>query len=334
MDSEPEGEPAGPAGASTPEGAITPGPDLVAILGPTAVGKSDLALLVCERFGGEIVSVDSMQVYRGLDVATSKPASDERRRVPHHGLDLVEPGEDFSAGDFVRYATPVVEQIRRRGRLPVLVGGTGLYLRALLKGIVVAPRRDEALRARLRAIGERRGGAFLHRMLRRVDPAAVTSLGPRDRQRIVRALEVSFSGPRSLSERIRSAPFGPDRYRALKIGLSMDRAALYRRIDERVVRFFAAGLLDEVRGLLARGVPAGANAFKAIGYREALACLGGAIDPGQAVALVQQGTRRYAKRQWTWFRREDGVTWFTIDPQGPDRFETALHHIGRALGRP
>ncbi len=309
------------------------GPDLVAILGPTAVGKSDLALLACERFGGEIVSVDSMQVYRGLDVATSKPGLEERRRVPHHGIDLVEPGEDFSAGDFVRHAAPTVEAIRRRGRLPILVGGTGLYLRALLKGLVDAPRRDEALRARLRAIGERRGAVFLHGMLRRVDPKAAEPLRPGDRQRIVRALEVSFSGPRSLSERIRSAPFGPDRYRALKIGLSMDRAALYRRIDERVVRFFAAGLLDEVRGLLARGVPRSANALKAIGYREALACLDGAIDPGEATALAQRGTRRYAKRQWTWFRREEGVVWFDIDPDRPDRFEPPLAHIGRALGR-
>jgi tRNA dimethylallyltransferase len=275
-----------------------------------------------------------MQVYRGLDVATSKPGIAERRRVPHHGIDLVEPGEDFSAGDFVRYAEPVVERIRRRGKLPVLVGGTGLYLRALLKGIVEAPRRDEALRARLRAIGERRGAGFVHRMLRRVDPAAAEPLRPRDRQRIVRALEVFFSGPRSLSERIRSAPFGPDRYRVLKVGLNMDRAALYRRIDERVVRFFAAGLLDEVRGLLARGVPGAANAFKAIGYREALACLDGAIDGGQAVALAQRGTRRYAKRQWTWFRREEGIIWFDLDPERPDRFERPLAHIGASLGHP
>lgn len=305
----------------------------MAIVGPTAVGKSDLGLLACERFGGEILSVDSMQVYRGLDAGTSKPGPEERRRVPHHGIDLVRPGEDFSAGDFVRYAAPVLEAIRGRARVPVLVGGTGLYLRALLKGIVEAPRRDEALRARLRAIADRRGAAFLHRMLRRVDPGAGQRLRPRDRQRVVRGLEVFFATRRSLSDHILQAPFGPDRYRAVRIGLSMDREALYRRIDARVRRFFAAGLVDEVARLLARGVPADANAFKALGYREAMACLRGTVGLDAAIAAAQRGTRRYAKRQWTWFRREEGVAWFDIDPERADRFDAPLAHIARALGR-
>src|SRR5881409_1663373 len=165
---------------------------LLVVLGPTAAGKSEFALAACERFGGEIVSVDSMQVYRGLDRGTGKPGPEALRRAPHHGIDLADPGQDFSLGDFVRAGELAITAIRRRGRLPVLVGGTGLYLRGLLKGIVEAPRRDEGIRARLRALAERRGPAGLHRLLARVDPAGAARLPPADRQRLVRALEVYF----------------------------------------------------------------------------------------------------------------------------------------------
>ena len=306
---------------------------LLVVVGPTAVGKSEFALLACERFGGEVVSVDSMQVYRGLDRGTAKPTPEVRRRVPHHGIDLADPGRDFSLGDFVRAAGRAIDSIRGRSRLPVLVGGTGLYLRGLLKGIVEAPRRQEAIRARLLDLAGRRGTPHLHRLLGRVDREAAARLPAGDRQRLVRALEVYFASRRGLSELIRASPFGADRYASVKIGLSMERAALYRIIDARVERFFAAGLLEEVQGLLRGGCPETANAFKAIGYHEALRHLRGEMDLREAIALTQRSTRRYAKRQWTWFRKEEGVTWFTVDPSGPERFSEPLAHAAMALGR-
>jgi tRNA dimethylallyltransferase len=275
-----------------------------------------------------------MQIYRGLDRGTAKPGPEARRRVPHHGIDLADPRRDFSLGDFVRAAERDIAEIRARRRLPVLVGGTGLYLRGLLKGIIEAPRRDEALRLRLLEAERRRGQGFLHRMLLRVDPVAARRLPPKDRQRVVRALEVYFLSSRGLSDLIRETPFGPDRHPAVKIGLGMDRAALYRRIDERVVGFFASGLLEEVRALLEAGVPESSNALKALGYREALMHLRGEIDRDRAIALTQQRTRRYAKRQWTWFRKEEGVAWFTLDPARVDRYEAPLAHAaGRLEGR-
>lgn len=309
-----------------------PGPPLLVILGPTAVGKSDLAVRICGRLAGEIVSVDSMQVYRGLDRGTSKPDAETRARVPHHGIDLADPGQDFSLGEFVRMAEAAIAGIRARGRLPVLVGGTGLYLRGLLKGIVDAPRRDPVVRARLIDHDRRRGPGSLHRVLARVDPETAGRLLPGDRQRIVRALEVWRERREPLSALIRRTPFAADRHATVKIGLTMDRAALYRRIDDRVVGFFAAGLVDEVRGLLAAGVPPGANAFKAIGYREAARHLAGEIRMEEAVMLTQQGTRRYAKRQWTWFRREPGVNWFAVDPRDSGWWAAPLEFAVRAFG--
>jgi tRNA dimethylallyltransferase len=307
------------------------GPKILVVVGPTAVGKSEFALQACMRLGGEILSVDSMQVYRGLDRATAKPDAAARRRVPHHGIDVADPGRDFSLGDFVRLAEGAIETIRGRGRLPVLVGGTGLYLRGVLKGIADAPPRDEALRARLRGVAARRGPGSLHRMLQRVDPEAASRLPARDRQRVARALEVFFTARRGLSDLLRAAPFGPDRFTAVKIGLSMDREILYRRIDARVIGFFRAGLLDEIRSVLQAGCPETANAFKALGYREALRHLRGEIPLQDAILLTQRNTRRYAKRQWTWFRREDEVVWFDVDPSRDDRFREPLRYAERAL---
>jgi tRNA dimethylallyltransferase len=309
------------------------GAPLLVVVGPTAVGKSAFAVLASERFDGEIVGVDSMQVYRGLDRATAKPGAAERARVPHHGIDLAEPGEDFSLGDFVRHAEAAIASIRGRGRLPVLVGGTGLYLRGLLKGIVDLPRRDEALRARLRGLSMRRGAAGLHRLLARVDPAGARRVQPNDRQRLVRALEVYFAARRGLAELIDEAPFGTDRFATVKVGLSMARESLYRLIDARVDRFFAEGLVDEVRRLLEEGRAQSANAFKALGYRETLRHLKGELSLAGTIALTKRNTRRYAKRQWTWFRREEGVAWFEIDPEDKDRFEAPLAHAERALRR-
>ncbi|HYS77252.1 MAG TPA: tRNA (adenosine(37)-N6)-dimethylallyltransferase MiaA, partial [Candidatus Dormibacteraeota bacterium] len=275
----------------------------------------------------------SMQVYRGLDRGTAKPGLEARRRTPHHGIDLADPGQDFSLGDFVRSARGAIASIQERGRLPVLVGGTGLYLRGLLKGIVEAPRRDAGLRARLVALAERYGAARLHRVLARVDPGAATRVRAGDRQRIVRALEVYFATRRGLSEWIRESPFGPDLYASVKIGLGMDRDALCKVIDARVARFFAEGLVEEAVRLRAAGCPDTANAFKALGYRETLRHLRGELSLAEAIALTRRNTRRYAKRQWTWFRKEEGVAWFAIDPSDPDRFSAPLGHAARALGR-
>lgn len=306
--------------------------DLLVVVGPTAVGKSEFALLLCERLGGEIVSVDSMQIYRGLDRGTAKPSRETQARVAHHGIDLADPGQDFSMGDFVRAAEAAVLDIRGRRRLPVLVGGTGLYLRGFLKGVVDAPRRHEELRARLRETAERRGAGHLHRILARVDPGAARRLPPNDRQRVVRALEVFFTARRSLSEMIDASPFGADRYRAVKIGLSMERDLLYRRIDARVDSFYATGLVEEVRALLAAGHAPAANAFKALGYREVAAHLRGETTLEEAKALTRMNTRRYAKRQMTWFRKEEGIRWFEIDPAREDRFAAPLELAARELG--
>jgi len=306
---------------------------LLVVVGPTAVGKSDFALHACDRFGGEILSVDSMQVYRGLDRGTAKPDAATRLRVPHHGIDLADPGHDFSLGDFVRSAETAIADIAGRGALPVLVGGTGLYLRGLLKGIIDAPPRDEAMRTRLAARAVARGPEHLHRLLRRVDPGAAGRLLPNDRQKVMRALEVRFLARRGISEIIRDTPFGPDRYRSVKVGLSMNRQALYRSIDDRVLRFFESGLLEEIRRLRLAGVPDGANALKALGYREALQHLRGAITLAQAIELAQRNTRRYAKRQWTWFRKEADVAWFELDPSREDRFREPMEYAARCLGR-
>jgi tRNA dimethylallyltransferase len=306
-------------------------PPILVIVGPTAVGKSACAMEAASRFGGEILSVDSMQVYRGLDAATSKPSEEERRRVRHHGLDLADPGDDFSMGDFVRAADEAVADIAGRERLPILVGGTGLYLRAFLRGMAEAPRRAPGLRARLNRIAVQRGVPYLHRMLMRLDPSSAARLPARDRQRLVRALEVRFAAGRPLSALIEAQPFGPDRYSAVKVGLTMDRRRLYERIDERAAGFFAKGLLDEARGLASRGVPRSANAYKAIGYREALRHLDGELTLDEARAETRQRTRRYAKRQWTWFRKEPGVAWFEIDPDAVAPFEAPLEHAEAEL---
>ena len=315
--------------AAAPDGQGNP---ILVVLGPTGVGKSEFALQACTRFDGEVISFDSMQVYRGLDRATAKPDRGMREAVPHHGIDITGPERDFSLGDFVRFAELTIEKVRSRDRLPVVVGGTGLYLRGLLKGLVEAPRRDEALRGRLRELARRYGTARVHRFLGHVDPEAARRLPVGDRQRLVRALEVFFTARRGLSELIRDTPFGPDRYHSVKIGLSMARESLYHLLDARVLGFYRDGLVEEVRGLLAGGCPEASNALKALGYREVMRHLGGEITLDEAIMLTQQNTRRYAKRQRTWFRREEGVTWFEVDPGREERFAVPLAHAGRALG--
>jgi tRNA dimethylallyltransferase len=304
------------SGRDSPGAVYPPILDILVILGPTGTGKSELAYELARRLNGEIVNCDALQVYRGFDAATAKPPDDHRRLVPHHAVDCVEPSEDFNLAAFVRMAEKAIAGIAERRRVPVVAGGTGMYLRGLVKGIVSSPPRDERLRSRIHAIGHRRGTAALHRWLRRLDPESAARLPASDGQRLARAIEFSLLSDGTWSERLHgqgSWERGADRYRALKIGLTMDRPRLYERLDQRVDRFFEAGLVEEVRQRLADGVPATANAFKAIGYREVLSALSEGRDPEGVRDQVKRSTRRFAKRQWTWFRREQNVTWLDAE---------------------
>lgn len=264
--------------------------------------------------GGEIVGCDALQVYRGFDAATAKPSREDRARVPHHLVDVADPRRDYSLADYVRDAEEAVAGIAARGRVPIVAGGTGMYLRGLLRGIVGAPPRDERLRRRLRAMAERFGAERLHRWLAGLDPGSAARLPRRDTQRIVRALEIALAHAGTWSERLEREgtwALAGERYPATKVGLDLPRATLGARLDARVEAFFEAGLVDEVRGLLDSGVPPAANAFKAIGYREVLAAVVSGADPGaeHVRSSVRTATRRYAKRQRTWLRKEHGLVW-------------------------
>jgi len=288
-----------------------PAPRLLVVLGPTGSGKSDLALALAVALDGEVVNCDAVQVYRGLDAATAKPPAAHRARIPHHLVDCVDPRVDFTLADWVRAAERIVVEIAERGRVPIVSGGTGLYLRGLLRGVLPAPPRDPRLRQRVRRILDRGGRARLHAWLTRRDPESAARLAPGDAQRLVRAIELAASGA-TWSERLRREgtwAAARDRFAALRIGLAVESTTLGGVLDVRVERFFAAGLVDEVRGLLAAGVPAQSNAFKAIGYREVHAALSSGEDPEAVRDLVRRSTRRYAKRQRTWFRSERDVIW-------------------------
>jgi tRNA dimethylallyltransferase len=283
---------------------------VIAILGPTAAGKSALGLELAEGLKGEIVNYDSVQVYCGFDLGSGKVPPEERRGIPHHLIDRMEPHRVFTAGDYRREALRVLAAVRERGKLPILVGGTGLYLRALLLGLFEGPPRSEALRARLRAIAERRSREFLHRLLRRMDQETAERVRARDTQKVIRALEVCLQSRRPFSALLASGRRGLEGFRVLKLGLNPDRAELYRRINQRVESMFAAGLLEETRTLLARPDATRFKPLGALGYRQSCAALAGEMSLGDAIRETQAATRRYAKRQLTWFRRETDVTWF------------------------
>jgi tRNA dimethylallyltransferase len=286
-------------------------PNLVIILGPTGVGKSRTSVDLALKFGGEIINGDSIQVYQGFDIGTDKPSPEDRRRVPHHLIDAVEPGVQFTAADFVREALGAAKDITRRRLVPFVVGGTGLYLKALVDGLFPGPGRDPALRAALEAEARAKGLDVLFRRLEESDPAYARKIRSRDRIRIIRALEIYTLTGRPLSEHFRQTASPTTGYRVHKIGLEIERAALYRRIEDRVERMFARGLVDEVRGLIARGVGEDTPPFRALGYRHVLACLRGEISLEEAKGLTKADTRHYAKRQMTWFRKMDGVAWFS-----------------------
>lgn len=288
-------------------------PTLLIVLGPTAVGKSRVAVDLALRFGGEVISGDSIQVYRGFDVGTDKPTPETRRGVPHHLVDIVGPEVQFTAADFVREALAAAGAVAGRGRLPIVAGGTGLYLKALCDGLFPGPGRDPALRAALETEVRERGLEALYRRLEALDPEYAAKVRGRDRVRIIRALEVHAATGRPISEHFRATESPLKGRRVVRLGLRLEREELYARIDRRVDRMFARGLVDEVRGLVARGIPESAPPFRALGYSHVLRHLRGEIGRDEAAALTKADTRHYAKRQMTWFRKMADVVWFSPD---------------------
>ena len=289
---------------------------LPVVLGPTGSGKSALSLFIARAIGGEIVNCDSLQVYRGFDVGTAKVTALERRDVPHHLLDIAAPTELFTAGHYARLAEAALRGISGRGRTPILVGGTGFYLRGLLEGLSPGPARDDALRAGLQAREIRHPGS-IHRLLTRLDPASAARIHPNDKNKSMRALEVRVLQGAPVSAMFERGRLPLRGYLPIKIGLDPPRDLLYEKLNLRARRMFEEGIVEEVRRLLASGVPPKAKPFESLGYRQALQLIKGTITEEQAVESTQQETRRYAKRQQTWFRKEHGVHWlqgFGDDP--------------------
>jgi len=279
---------------------------LVSIVGPTGSGKSSLALQVAESFEGEVVNCDSLQLYRGFDVGTAKLGPVERRGIAHHMLDVLDPSQVYSAGEYARRARDVIREISARGHLPVITGGTGFYLGALLNGLPQLPERDPALRDRLTARETRRPG-ILHRLLRRLDPSAAIRVHARDVQKTIRALEVRLLTQNPLPPPATAEPFRG--YRSLKIGLNPAREVLHSLLDARAEEMFRYGLIAEVEHLLSNGCTGLEKPFESLGYKQAFQYLRGQIALEQAIASTQLETRQYAKRQWTWFRRDPEVIW-------------------------
>jgi len=282
---------------------------IVIIIGPTASGKTDLALRLAERLHGEIVNADSMQLYRGLDIGTAKPSPELRHRVPHHLIDIADPDQEFSASDFRREAAKAIADIAGRGKRAFIVGGTGLYIRALLQGLVDSPSGVGEVRLELEEEARQHGNEALLGELANVDPDTAERLHPNDLVRIIRALEVYRMTGNPISQQRSSHGFSGDYYCALKLGLTVERRELYERIDRRVERMMGDGLVDEVQTLLERGFSPQLKALRSIGYRHICAYLSGEYSLAEGVRLMQRDTRRYAKRQMTWFRNDKEINW-------------------------
>ena len=283
-------------------------PLLVVILGPTGSGKTTLSLGLAEHFHGEIVNYDSVAMYREFEIGTAKPTPAERARAPHHLLDFVDPASHITAGEYARQAREALQQIKSRGALPIVVGGTGLYLRALLEGLFAGPQRSEELRERLLQSAEEKGSTYLHRILRRLDPAAAAKIHANDLPKLVRAIEVCLASRTKITEMWKQGRDPLQGFRVARLGLDPDRDALYERINQRAARMFENGLVEETATLLAKYGEA-ARPLAALGYKQAVALIRGEIDRKTAVLAAQQAHRNYAKRQMTWFRREPEVTW-------------------------
>jgi tRNA dimethylallyltransferase len=297
---------------------------LLVLSGPTGSGKSELAVRLAERIDGEIVNADSMQVYRGMDIGTAKPPAEALARVPHHLLNIVSPDENFTASDFRREAAAAIADIDRRGRKAIVVGGTGLYIRALLEGLVDSPTGDPELRLQFADVT----GEELLRRLFLVDPETASRLHPNDRVRIIRALEVFSQTGRPISAFRSEHAFSGTYYDTLKMAIRVERQELYRRIDCRVEQMLQDGLVDEVRSLLASGYSREFKAMRSIGYKEVAAYLEGETALDEAVTLIKRDTRRYAKRQMTWFGKENDIYWLEY----PESFATILEHVIEFFG--
>ncbi len=291
---------------------------LVAVVGPTASGKSALGVWLAEQFGGEVLACDSTQLYRGFDIGTAKPRVSERHGIPHHLIDVLTPAEEATAGGYRQMAATVLADLRMRGRLPVLTVGTGLYLRALLEGLAEVPQRSEELRERLRASAAKHAPGYLHRLLERLDPETAGKIAAADEQKLIRAIEVCVLARRPVSEMHRTGRTPLAGWRALKIGLMPSREALNERIHSRTDAMLVQGWIEEVQRLVGSGLVDNAKPFDFIGYRELREVLRGEKNLDEARAAIQQATRRYSKRQLTWFRKDPGVRWFAgfgDDPQ-------------------
>ena len=286
---------------------MAPLPLLVVILGPTGSGKTPLSIALGRQFDGEIVSCDSVAVYRGLEIGAAKPSAEQRKQIPHHLLDVVTPDAFYTAGDYSRDGRAAIAAIASRGRLPIVTGGTGLYLRALLQGLFPGPQRSAELRERLLRKAETGGPARLHRILKRLDPASAARIHPNDLAKVIRAIEVTLSASRPMSEAWKEHHEPLTGYRIVRLGLNPPRQSLYERINARARTMFAEGLIEETQDLIARyGHP---PALASLGYRQAAQYLASGLTLEQAVAEASQGHRNYAKRQLTWFRREPEVSW-------------------------
>jgi len=309
---------------------VLPEPLLVAVLGPTASGKTALSLALAEHFGGEIVNCDSVAMYREFDLGTAKPTLFERGRAPHHLLDCVAPTSPITAGEYARQARQALDEIKTRGRLPILVGGTGLYLRALLEGLFPGPQRSEELRERLRERANSRGSNYLHRILRRLDPAAAEKIHANDTPKLIRAIEVCLASRQKMTELWQQRE--PLRgFRILRLGLDPDRQALYERINRRAQQMFEAGLVEETQRLLEKYGDA-AGPLRSLGYKQAVQFLRGELTRQQALLAAQQAHRNYAKRQMTWFRREPEVRWLRGFGDDKQVQETAAVWVSQVWG--
>jgi len=316
-------------------GSAVPEPLAVLILGPTGSGKTTLSLELGTRFGGEIVSCDSVDVYRGMDLGTAKPTREERARLPHHLIDVANPDQPFTAGEYSRQARAALREIASRGRLPIVTGGTGLYLRALAEGLFAGPERQHELRARLQQSQARHGEGWLHRLLRRLDPPSAERIHANDTPKLIRAIEVCLAARKPMSEVMARDPLTG--FRLLRIGLNPSRKALpardglssseglYARLNRRCAAIFDAGLIDETRNLLDRYGPV--KALDSLGYRQAMAVLAGTLTVEAALAAAQQGHRNFAKRQLTWFRREPDVHWIEAFGDDPETLRAATELI-------
>jgi tRNA dimethylallyltransferase len=319
------------AALSAARGALEP--LVVIVLGPTGSGKTALSLELAERFGGEIVSCDSVAVYRGMELGTAKPTAEERARARHHLIDVTTPDEPFTAGEYSRQARAALREIAERGKLPVVTGGTGLYLRALTAGLFAGPARQEGLRARLMRSRARHGESWLHRVLMRLDPASAARIHANDAAKLMRAIEVCLAGRKPMSEVLDNEAKARDPltgFRLLRVGLNPPRQAIYERLNRRAAAMFAAGLVEETRGLLERYGPV--KALDSLGYRQGLAVQAGTLSLEAAVKAAQQGHRNYAKRQLTWFRREPEVHWLEGFGDEAETVLAAAELVGSEIG--